>query len=91
MRTYRKYLSLKTTLPCLRILKDKSMAYKILLNSMYGICSVPFSRYFCLDMAIAITSCARHTIKNGEMFTNELLNGKIENQELVSIINELKE
>jgi len=38
----------------LRILKDKSQSYKILLNSMYGI------------MAEAITSCARHTIKQGE-------------------------
>ena len=72
------------------ILKNKSMAYKILLNSMYGITSVPYSRYFCLDMAKAITSCARHTIKQGEKYVNELLNDEIENQDLVNIINELK-
>lgn len=63
---------------------------KILLNSCYGILSVPYSRYFCRDMAMAITSCARHTIKQGELYVNDLLNGNTENTEIEDIINKLK-
>jgi DNA polymerase elongation subunit (family B) len=73
----------------LRILKDKSQSYKILLNSMYGIQAVPYSRYFNLDMAEAITSCARHTIQMGELYSNDILNDK-NNEEMNKIIEEIK-
>ena len=49
-------------------------AIKILLNAMFGITAVPYSRYFNVNIAEAITSCGRHTIKQGEAFVNELLN-----------------
>jgi len=48
-------------------------AIKILLNAMFGITSVPYSRYFNSNIAEAITSCGRHTIKQGEKFINEYL------------------
>jgi len=73
----------------LRILKDKSQSYKILLNSMYGIMAVPYSRLFNLDMAEAITSCARHTIKQGEKYSNSILNS-IDNEEMNKILDEIK-
>lgn len=49
-------------------------ALKILLNSVYGIMAVPYSRYFNPDIAEAITSCGRYTIKSGERFVNDLMN-----------------
>lgn len=47
---------------------------KIILNAMFGITAVPYSRYFNVDVASAITSCGRHTIKSGEKFVNEYMN-----------------
>lgn len=49
-------------------------ALKIVLNSMYGVTAVPYSRFFNIDIAEAIVSCGRYTIKSGEKFANELLN-----------------
>ncbi len=46
-------------------------AIKILLNAMFGILAVPYSRYFNVNIAEAITSCGRHTITQGENFVNE--------------------
>ena len=46
-------------------------AIKIILNAVYGITAVPYSRYFNVNIAEAITSCGRHTIKMGEKFVNE--------------------
>lgn len=46
-------------------------AIKILLNAMFGITAVPYSRYFNPNIAEAITSCGRHTIKQSEDFINE--------------------
>jgi DNA polymerase elongation subunit (family B) len=46
-------------------------AIKILLNAMFGITAVPYSRYFNTNIAEAITSCGRHTIRMGEKFVNE--------------------
>lgn len=46
-------------------------AIKILLNAVFGITAVPYSRYFNPNIAEAITSCGRHTIKEGQRFTNE--------------------
>ncbi len=63
-------------------------AIKILINSMFGIMGVPYSRYFNPHMAEAITSCGRHTIKQGRVYVNELLNDP--NQEILNIIDEIK-
>lgn len=51
-------------------------AIKILLNAVFGITAVPYSRYFNTNIAEAITSCGRHTIKEGERFVNEYYNSK---------------
>jgi len=69
-------------------LNTENVAIKILLNSMYGIMAVPYSRYFKLDVAEAITSCGRHSIKMGEQYVNEILNNP--NEELKKIMDELK-
>ncbi len=49
-------------------------AIKILINSVFGVMGVPYSRYNNVHMAEAITSCGRHTIKQCEVFVDELLN-----------------
>jgi DNA polymerase elongation subunit (family B) len=51
-------------------------ALKIVLNAAFGILAVPYSRYFNTNIAEAITSCGRHTIKSGEKFVNQLLQGE---------------
>jgi len=63
-------------------------ALKIWLNAVFGATSVPYSRYFNINMSEAITSCGRHTIKEGERFINELLNNP--NKELENIILEIE-
>lgn len=62
-------------------------ALKIWLNAVFGATSVPYSRYFNINISEAITSCGRHTIKEGERFINELLNNP--NTELKEIISEM--
>ena len=52
------------------------LALKIMMNAFFGILSVPYSRYFNTHIAEAITACGRHTIKQGQHFCNDLLNGK---------------
>ena len=59
------------------------LSLKIVLNAAFGITSVPYSRYANLNIAEAITSCGRHTIKQGEKFVNELFNNP--NDELQKI------
>lgn len=68
---------------------DLQWAFKILINSIYGIMAVPYSRYFNKNMAEAVTSCGRQTILDGQQYANELLNEPSE--ELNSIIKEIKE
>ena len=63
-------------------------ALKILLNSVYGAMSVPYSRWFNKDIAEAITSCGRYTIKSGERFCNKIMNEPDEG--LLSLIDSLK-
>jgi len=63
-------------------------AIKIVLNSMFGILGVPYSRYFNTNIAEAITSCGRHTIQQCEVFTDELLNNPT--SEIMDIVNEIK-
>ena len=63
-------------------------ALKIILNSMYGICAVQYSRYFCPMMASAITAVGRQSIKSGIQYTNEILNS--DNIELNNILREIE-
>lgn len=62
-------------------------ALKILLNAMFGLLSTPYSRYFNLNIAKAITSCGRHTVKSGERLANEIMNNT--NDRMSSILVEL--
>jgi DNA polymerase elongation subunit (family B) len=54
---------------------------------MFGITAVPYSRYFNKHMSEAITSCARHTIRQGENFINDILNNPYSNNEITKLIN----
>jgi len=63
-------------------------ALKIVLNATFGITSVPYSRYFNVNLSEAITSCGRFTIKEGERFVNKLLNNP--NDDIVSILNKIQ-
>ena len=63
-------------------------AIKILLNAMFGITAVPYSRYFNTNIAEAITSCGRHTILQSEIFVNELLNNP--DNKLKDILTQIK-
>ena len=64
-------------------------ALKILLNSVFGVMGVPYCRYFNPHMAEAITSSARHTIKEGQVYVNDLLNNP--NDEINAILEQIKE
>ena len=57
-----------------RELDSLQLALKIMMNAFFGILSVPYSRYFNVHIAEAITAGGRHTIKSGERFCNDLLN-----------------
>ena len=63
-------------------------AIKILINSMFGVLGVPYSRWFNVNMAEAITSSGRHTIQQCEVFVDDLLNDPT--TELVDIVDEIK-
>ena len=62
-------------------------ALKIILNAMFGIMAVPYSRYFNIDIAEAITSCGRHTMKSGARMVNQLLNNPDLDKNLLKVIN----
>jgi DNA polymerase elongation subunit (family B) len=62
-------------------------AIKILINSAYGILAVPYCRMFNPHIAEAVTSSARHTIKQGQVFVNDLLNNP--NDEVLGILREV--
>jgi DNA polymerase elongation subunit (family B) len=70
---------------------DLQWALKILLNAMFGILAVPYSRYFNTNIAEGITSCGRHTIRAGEKYTNELLNKPDNYKPLKDFIEVLKD
>lgn len=57
-----------------RELDSLQLALKIMMNAFFGILSVPYSRYFNVYIAEAITAGGRHTIKSGQRFCNDLLN-----------------
>ena len=50
------------------------LALKIMMNAFFGILSVPYSRYFNVHIAEAITFGGRNTILRGQSFCNDLLN-----------------
>ena len=62
-----------------RELDSLQLALKIMMNAFFGILSVPYSRYFNVHIAEAITAGGRHTIKSGEKFCNDLLNNPSQN------------
>ena len=66
-------------------------AYKKVINSIYGICSTPYSRYYNIDIAEAIVSCGRQTLKSGEYYTNKLYNNISESPELENLLTSLKQ
>lgn len=45
-------------------------ALKIVLNGMYGVTGVPYSRYFNMATAEAIASCGRRAILDGQRYVN---------------------
>ena len=51
-------------------------ALKIVLNSAYGVTGVPYSRYFNVNIAEAITSCGRRSIIDGQKFVNRWFKDK---------------
>lgn len=66
-------------------------ALKIVLNATFGATSVPYSRYYNMNISEAITSCGRHTIKEGERFINEYLNNAKSNEKFREIFNRIEE
>jgi DNA polymerase elongation subunit (family B) len=67
-----------------RELDSLQLALKIMMNAFFGILSVPYSRYFNVHIAEAITSCGRHTIKSGEKFCNDLLNNPLDDVRILN-------
>ncbi len=63
-------------------------AYKTMLNSMYGATAVPYSRWYNKNLSEAITSCARHTIKMGVVYVNEILNEP--NEKMLKVLDDIK-
>jgi len=65
-------------------------ALKIVLNQAFGVLAVPYCRYFNTNIAEAITSASKLTIKEGQRIVNRLLNNPNEfdpfNKELNDII-----
>ena len=64
------------------------LSLKIIINAIFGITSVPYSRYFNINIAEGIVSCGRQNIKAGEKYTNRLLNEP--NKELKEILDKMK-
>jgi len=97
----KKMIKLKKSLPDLRgkMLEDTKEkiarynslqnALKIILNATYGVLATPYFRYFNINIAEAIVSCGRQTIKAGESIVNNLLNNP--NDELKEILKNIKE
>jgi len=59
---------------------------KTILNAMFGITAVPYSRYFNTDITEAITSCGRHTMKSGALYINEVLNDPELDEDLLKVL-----
>ncbi len=63
-------------------------ALKVLVNSLFGICSVPYSRWGNIHVAEAITSSGRWAIQSSERFVDDLLNDPTD--DLIKIVDEIK-
>jgi DNA polymerase elongation subunit (family B) len=63
-------------------------ALKIILNAMFGITSVPYSRYFNKNISEAITSCGRQTRAYGEKVVNEIMNSPT--ADLLNVLEQMK-
>jgi DNA polymerase elongation subunit (family B) len=57
-----------------------------ILNAVFGILAVPYSRYFNTNIAEAITSCGRHTILQSEKFVNEFFETDMDAKDMVAYI-----
>jgi DNA polymerase elongation subunit (family B) len=78
---------LKQQKKAVTMLDKRQLAYKTILNSMYGVLSLPYSRYSNINIAEAITSCGRHILLSGAKFVNSFLNEP--NNELKEILREI--
>lgn len=68
------------------------LALKIIINSAYGVTGVPYSRYFNVNVAEAVTSCGRKAIIDGEKFVNRYFQDNIwQNDEVMEILDVLKD
>jgi DNA polymerase elongation subunit (family B) len=69
-------------------LKAVDNTSKLILNAIYGALAIPYSRYFNVNMASAITAAGRHIVKQGQIYINEILNNP--NEELNKILERIK-
>lgn len=70
--------------------KSLQVALKLVINATYGAIAVPYFRMYRLSTAEAICAAGRHSIKNGEMFANEILSTPSLSKELATILEEIK-
>jgi len=63
---------------------------KLMINSMYGTFTAPWSRYFNQDIGESVTSCGRHMILSGEKYVNEILNQPHLRDDLMLCLREIK-
>lgn len=71
-------------------LKNLQIAIKVVLNGLYGAQSVPYFRLFNPYVAKAITSGGRWAVKQGELYTNDLLANPSKSNKLMEVLNELE-
>lgn len=61
-------------------------ALKLVINSMYGVTGVPYSRYFNINISEAVTSCGRRAVYNGQKYVNQLLNNPKDDSRLDELL-----
>lgn len=72
--------------------KALQTAIKVVLNGMYGVTGVPYSRYFNVNISEAIASVGRRTVLDGAKHLNELYNKPTEDlREVLSRCGKLKD
>jgi DNA polymerase elongation subunit (family B) len=52
----------------------EQLAFKIALNSFYGICALPYFKYYDSRIAEAVTSTGQLVIKSAMKYLNEIMN-----------------
>lgn len=66
-------------------------ALKIVLNSAYGVTGVPYSRYFNINVAEAVTSCGRKAVIDGQKYVNRYFHEQVwMNDEVLEVLDTLK-